>query len=243
LIKNIIQTVMNFIKGIIKAVWGFIGPYVKAAVNTMKVVITTVWNAIKDATTKVWDGIKGVVEDAIVALIKTVMTIKAKITGFFKGAVDWLKDAGKDIIQGLIDGIMAMIDKVRGAVETVTDAVGKFLPGSPVKEGPLKVLNRGHAGKQIVGMMIEGIESMAPALAAAMDLTTGAGVTLAAPTPPATQGRVRARRNQASTGLRLIEGRLTLDRDGKAFIRGVAEEVVDSDKRLAGIQRSMRRGR
>jgi hypothetical protein len=43
-------------------------------------------------------------------------------------------------------------------MSSVTSAIASKLPGSPVKEGVLTVLNHGYAGKQIVEMIAGGME-------------------------------------------------------------------------------------
>jgi len=75
---------------------------------------------------------------------------------------------GKSVVQGLIDGIRSMIPDVGSAISSVVGKIADALPGSPVKEGPLKVLNRGYAGKQIVGMLTGGIDSQRSAMSASM---------------------------------------------------------------------------
>lgn len=158
-IKAVTSAVWNAIKAAIQKVWEIIGPFVMQRIENIKNNITRVWNAIKDVTSKVWNGIKDVVGKAIDGVVNLAGNIKDRIFGFFSNAGTWLYDKGKEIIQGLIDGIGAMVSKVTDKVESVTGAIGKFLPGSPVKEGPLKVLNRGYAGKQIVNMILDGMGS------------------------------------------------------------------------------------
>jgi phage-related protein len=163
-LKAVTAAVWGAIKAIIMAVWNVIGPYVKRAVENIKAVITAVWNAIKSVTSTIWNGLKKIVSKAIDGVVDLAKGIKDRILSPLKYAGKWLYNKGKEIIMGLIDGIGAMIGKLKDKVNSVTDTIGKFLPGSPVREGPLKVLNKGYAGKQIVRMFMDGIEDMAPAL-------------------------------------------------------------------------------
>lgn len=64
---------------------------------------------------------------------------------------------GKELIQGLIDGITDKIQAVKDKMSEVADAIGGFLPGSPVKEGPLKSWNNGGAGKKLMEFLAKGI--------------------------------------------------------------------------------------
>ncbi len=190
-------------------------------------IINNAWGIIRNATTAAWNAVKAVIMSKIDGIVQDVIGLKDRITGFFSGAGDWLVDAGRDIIQGLIDGIMDMLDDLMGAVGKVTGAIGKFLPGSPVEEGPLKVLNRGYAGKQIVKMMIDGLASMTGPLADAMDGVVTVPTGYARPGPGSTPRPRRRGRGGATRRERLVSGELRLDPSGRAFITGVAVDADD----------------
>ena len=229
-IKSVITTVMGVIRAIIGAVWGYIGPYVMGVVNAMKSGISNAWNAIKSATSAIFGALKGIISGAIDDALGVINGLRETITGIFSGAAGWLIDAGANIIQGLIDGIASKIQAVTDIINSVTDKVAKFLPGSPVKEGPLKVLNNGYAGKQIVEMMISGIEDMAAPLASALNSSLAAPEPALAALPAGATARPRARGAGGDRRReRLIDGELRLDRSGRAFIRGVAVDADDDD--------------
>lgn len=236
-IKNAVSKVWNAILGILVKVWIRIWSVIKGPVERIKGLLSTAWNFIKNALSKAWNAMVKVVADKVGELLAKVTSLKNKITGFFSGAARWLFDAGKHIIQGLIDGIVSMIHKVTDTINGITKKVGNFLPGSPVKEGALRVLNRGHAGKQIVQMLVDGMESMRPVVE-----TTMAGVSTASvPADTGSFARTAASGRQGATGLRLVEGRLHIDPSGRAYIEGVAEEVVLGDKKFSHTMNRMRR--
>lgn len=120
-----------------------------------------------------WLRARGGVQTAVTLMINFVKSIPKKILDGLGNVGTMLLQAGKDIIGGLIDGIKSMIPDVGGALSAVGDKIGGFLPGSPVKEGPLKVLNRDYAGGQVVQMVVSGIMSQLPALRKAMAMTMG----------------------------------------------------------------------
>lgn len=62
-----------------------------------------------------------------------------------------LVDAGKQIAQGLIDGIKSKANDVIDAAKGLADGVKKLWPGSPVKEGPLRSWNDGKGGVSAAG--------------------------------------------------------------------------------------------
>lgn len=198
--------VWDGIKGIVSGVWNVIRGVVSQAINAVKTILGGVlatisllwsgtWNTIKTALSAVWDGIKSTVSDSIDSVMESVRGLKDDVVGFFSGAKDWLVDAGKNIVQGLIDGIGSMVralgDKISSVVSSITDR----LPGSPVKKGPLKVLNRGQAGAQIVKMLAEGMGAEVGTLARMADAAARAampGGTVSGP-------RIRAARFGAYT--------------------------------------------
>lgn len=212
------------VSGAIKGLWGFI----KGVVGGIRDTMVSAWNAIKSRTVAIFQGIVSAVQGKIQDLMGKVRNIKSQITGFFSGAATWLRDAGVKIVQGLIGGIESMVEKAKGALKKVTGGLGKLLPGSPVKEGPLRVLNRGYAGRQIVGMIIDGIEDMRPMLEMAMSDPLGS---FAAPSAGVIAGPTVAVEAGSSGGARIVSGTLSLDPSGRAFINGVA---VDADDRVSG---------
>lgn len=228
-IQKVTSTVWKGIQKVIQAVWGVIGGHVTAAVGKVKSVISAAWNAIKSATSAMWNAIVGVVRSGVDRLMDAVRSVKDKVVGFFSGAGQWLYNAGKAIIDGLIGGITAMAKKATDAVKNITAGVKNLLPGSPVKEGPLKVLNRGYAGEQIVKMVIGGMESMADPLARTMSDMLVAPDPSGYAAPDVTVRAAPTRDVEAGrTGsARLIDGELRLDPSGRAFISGVAIDMDD----------------
>lgn len=253
-IKKVISTVVDAVKAVVTRVWNAIksatttvwnaiksaidGPLsaaktiVSNIITGIKTTMSAAWNAIKSGVTSAWNGIKSAVSTGVDNVMNAVTGLKDRVVGFFSGAASWLYDKGKAIIQGLIDGIASMISAVADKVNSVTDAVGRFLPGSPVKEGPLKVLNRGRAGKQIVQMVIDGIADMARPLAGAMAGAVapvpvpGGAAGLTPVNPPSRGGRGRGGGSQRPSS-RLVSGTLRLDKSGRAFIRAVADDATD----------------
>lgn len=88
--------------------------------------------------------------------------------------------AGAAIMSNLISGLEQKLGSLRAVASEIASVIASFLPGSPVKTGPLKVLNHGYAGAQIVNMLTGGITSQlarmrATATTMASDVATGFG--------------------------------------------------------------------
>ena len=99
------------------------------------------WNAIKSIFTGFVDAWKsgiGVIKNWIDKAINFVENLASSIGGILgnlgKKALQW----GKDMIEGFINGIKAVKDKIKGAVSGVADKIKSFLHFSRPDEGPLR---------------------------------------------------------------------------------------------------------
>lgn len=70
--------------------------------------------------------------------------------------------AGQQIVQRIAAGIRAGIGAVTGAISSVASAIARALPGSPVKEGVLTILNNtaSNPGAKIVEMIGAGMQTV-----------------------------------------------------------------------------------
>lgn len=145
-IWTIIQTVVGWIseyvvskftaaKAAALLIWEALKAGISLAVNAIKSVINTIGSIVSTVI-----GFFGRIKDGIVdkwnAALDFVKGIPGKIVNVITDAKDKFLNAGKAIIQGLIDGIGAMVQKVKDAVGNVLEAARNLLPHSPAKEGP-----------------------------------------------------------------------------------------------------------
>jgi TP901 family phage tail tape measure protein len=163
-IKSFAIWVFNGIASAISSAWNAVSSFVHWVWNGITGFLSSAWNTIKSIASGLWMAIKNVIGDRLNEAYNTVKGWVGKVQSFFSGAGTWLADAGRKIVQGLIDGIMGMIGKLDAAVKKLTGIITSHLPGSPVKTGPLKILNRGYAGKQITRMIADGMEAGLPYL-------------------------------------------------------------------------------
>lgn len=152
-------------------------------------------------------------------VVTFVATIPSRVLGALGDLGSTLYSAGRDLIQGLIDGIKDMLPDIGGAIGAVAGKVRDFFPGSPVKEGPLKSWNRGGAGKRLVGLLADGLGDMTPVERAAARLASGVNVRGTSMSGAALVG-------VGATSGQSIHGVLSIDRDGVAYIEGVARAAV-----------------
>lgn len=157
-----------------------VGTVVRAiglAISVVARIITTVASfgrGVGEAATKVFNFANKVGT--------TINGIPGKIKGALGNAGTMLLNAGKDIIQGLIDGILSKIKDLGGAMGKIGGKIKGFLPGSPVKEGPLTSWNNGAAGRRLIDLLALGLEDTRPVATA---MTRVASTVATGATPPA----------------------------------------------------------
>lgn len=206
LVVGIIMAAVNLIVAIWNAAWSLVTGLLNTAMNAIGAAVSAGINFVVSTV----GGLPGRAMAALGGIISALVSRGSElIQGFHNGAMTiaaavmaWaaglpgdilafigdvgsiLYDAGVAIIQGLIDGIESMLGTLGDVAGGIADTVGGFLPGSPVKEGALRALNKGHAGKEIVRMLMSGMASEGSALARQMahlaELTSGSFTTLPA---------------------------------------------------------------
>ncbi len=118
---------------------------------------------VKDVA-KFVSGLKDKFNEAV-AFIKG---IPGKVVAALGSLATTFYNKGVELIQGLINGISAKIGDIKAKMGEVASAIGGFLPGSPVKEGPLTSWNKGGAGRRLMDVLAKGIDDGKPAVVAAV---------------------------------------------------------------------------
>ncbi|MDI6908634.1 hypothetical protein [Nocardioides sp.] len=146
---------------VIRAVVGKAVAVVKAIVTTeirvVRTIITGAWNVVKTATKAAWTAFKNIITTQVRLAVAVVRGIKDKVSAVFSGALDWLVDAGKNIIRGLISGIDSMIGAVKDKLGKLTDLIPD-IKGPPAKDRRLLR----PAGQMIIEGLIDGIDDAIP---------------------------------------------------------------------------------
>ncbi len=173
-IKQVSGAVWGFIQDIIGTVAGWIRDRIGDIVGFV-VGLVVKFNELRARVGEVVGNVIGFfgdlgrgIGDKIGQAIGFVKEIPRRILDALGNVGRILFDAGKSIIQGLIDGIKNMIGGVGRAIGSVAQTVRDFLPFSPAKRGPLS--GRGapnYAGMAISTMVTEGILRGLPDVAGA----------------------------------------------------------------------------
>jgi hypothetical protein len=156
------RAVWDAVLGTIRRVVGAIVGAVRTRVNDARAAVVAAWNTALSRTRTLWASVVTAVTNKVDTVVQKARGLKDRITAAFAGAGGWLVEAGKAIVQGLIDGIMSKISALRAAAGILAGIIRDRFPGSPVKEGPLKSWNNGGAGKRLVDSLAEGMSDTRP---------------------------------------------------------------------------------
>ena len=154
--KEAWSNLVSFVSGIVENVKGKIGAARAWIATQWANLKTNLINPIRDGISSAITWISGLPGRAASALGNIGSTLVAK---------------GKALIQGFINGIKSMIGAVGNAVSSAVGSALDWLPGSPVKKGPLMVVNQlsTNPGAKLARMIADGfntqMQAFTPALA------------------------------------------------------------------------------
>lgn len=128
--SSFVSSVEDFLKKGIKKIGDFVSNAKNAAIDFMKGII----NGITSKAGEVVSGIGSMVTN----MVNKVKEIPGKVKSAVSGAVGWLKETGRNIVQGLINGISGMFGNVKDMVSRLAHLIPE-----PIR----KVLNIGSPSK------------------------------------------------------------------------------------------------
>lgn len=168
-LRPYIEATVNAIAFLLTKAWNFIVETAKKVWGALVAFFKLLWGGITgtfdDAKAKIIaaiDGIKVIVDKireffgqlkaaadkGVGPLLDFIKQIPGKVLDGLGNFASLLFNKGKDLVQGLIDGIKSMFGKLKDTASDLIKNVSKFLPGSPAEEGPLSgsgyVLKRGE---------------------------------------------------------------------------------------------------
>lgn len=124
----------------IVSVWTGITGSISGAVSSIWGCITGAWNNVKTTTSNIFNGVKSFLSNVwnsiFTAISTTVTNIWNKITGIWNQIINYLQginlfEVGKNIIEGMINGVMSManavVDKVKGIGDSIKNSIKSAL--------------------------------------------------------------------------------------------------------------------
>ena len=147
-VSGFISSVLSAIWNVVSSIWNRISSAVSNVLNAIRSVVSSVWNSIKSTISNVmqsisstvssiWDNIRSAVSDKISGIQSTIQNGFDAAVGYIKGLASDAWNWGRDIIQGIIDGIQSAIGWLADCVTNVADTIRDFLHFSVPDKGPL----------------------------------------------------------------------------------------------------------
>lgn len=142
LIKGAINTPLDLIKDLFQLFTDFVTGHWSKLWNDVKKTASDLWNniygtisgtlgdigkAVVTGAKSIWDGFKNGTAEALKSIGKAVGDVKNTVVNVFNDAIHWLEQVGKDIVQGLINGISSMASNVGGALGNIASNIGNAL--------------------------------------------------------------------------------------------------------------------
>lgn len=113
---------LNLIRAIWSAVWTWVSNFIEVRVAVIMAVIQRVREVVA-IMRNAFEQARSAVVDRLNAVISFVTGIPGRILGALGNLGSLLYNAGRDIIQGMINGIRDMISKLVGAISSVLDRI------------------------------------------------------------------------------------------------------------------------
>jgi TP901 family phage tail tape measure protein len=153
----------NRMANLIRAVWGFIGPYITIAIKTIQIIIGQVISVVTGIWNAGWNRFSSIVS-----------TVWGGIKSFFVGTWNFIVGiftSARDRIIGIINGVKAVVDRIRQFFNQLKDAASGGVSGliSFVSQIPRRIIsalgNLGSSlvskGRDLIQGFINGIRGMA----------------------------------------------------------------------------------
>ncbi|GAA4626868.1 hypothetical protein GCM10023196_036870 [Actinoallomurus vinaceus] len=163
------KLVWGIVVDALKIAWHYIRDVVTLGIHQVLDIIAIVMDLLTGKWGKAWSNVKKLASDTFKGTIKI-------IKDFASGFGNLLYDAGRNLIQGLINGIKSMASGAWNTMHDLIQGLRNYLPFSPAKVGPLS--GRGDpllSGMEIANRLATGMTANAHVVSAAADTLAAAG--------------------------------------------------------------------
>ena len=180
-IKKVFSNALEAVKKIVSQYWDWIKESTSKAFNKIKEILSNIWNGIKnfftETLTSIWNNIKQKFSDMKNSVKDKVKEVKQTIKNNWNSAVEFLKNidlmqVGKDIIQGLIDGIGSMARAAKNKAKEIAGGITGGIKNLLKISSPSKVL--AEIGRWTGEGLAEGIAKTASIVERSSDVLADA---------------------------------------------------------------------
>lgn len=144
-IKAATSAAWEWVKSKISGLWSGIVSAVTGAAGRVKSVLSSAWSAVKGAVSSAWNSVKSTISNAINRAYNTVRNIASKF-----------KSIGKNIIQGIINGITGAASRLYGKLKDMASSALNAAKSVLGISSPSRVFAR-EVGRWIPAGVADGI--------------------------------------------------------------------------------------
>lgn len=155
-IKTTASNVWNGIKTFVSAGIAVVKTVISSGIAAVKAVWTAGWNVIKTVLSTAWNSMKTAVSNGINGVVNFFRSLPGKITGTLSGLPGKMLSIGKNIIQGMINGIKSMVGSAISAAKNVGTNIMNGVKGVLGIHSPSREMKK--IGKYIVNGLTIGIK-------------------------------------------------------------------------------------
>ena len=107
-IQQIVSSVWSGIQGVISGALSIVKGYITGAMGVISGVFSGVWSSISSTVSGAWNGIKSSISSGVSSAVSTIATLPSRAVSALGSIGSTLINAGKNLIQGFINGISSM---------------------------------------------------------------------------------------------------------------------------------------
>lgn len=184
-IKAVIATVTAALRGDWSAAWNGMKNIVSGVWRTIVGAVTGAMNIVKSVFALAWSVVARTVSDAITRVIGYVSGIRARILGALSGAATWLANTGRNLIEGLWNGINDKVGWIRRQISGFVDNVKGWFKDFFGIHSPSRVM--ADLGRYLPAGLAQGITGAGGLVTSAWSRVTGGLTTNLAAQMPAVE--------------------------------------------------------
>jgi phage-related minor tail protein len=155
-IKMIVIGVFQMVKAIITQAIAFLLVTIGSGLEIIFGIFNRIFPGISDKAREMWNRIKQFFSEGASNIKTTLINVLQSLPDTIGNIGSSIYNAGGKLIDQLVNGIKAGINKVKSICKDVTNAIADFFPHSPAKEGALKTFPQ--VGYTLMEQLMAGIE-------------------------------------------------------------------------------------
>lgn len=176
-VKTTVQGSLGSVKATVQTGMNLVRTIVQTALSAVRSVFTSTFNAVKSIVTSGMSAVKSAVQSGINAVVSFFKGLVGKITGALAGLPGKLGTIGRQMIEGMINGIKSMaanvVDSIVGVANGAIDGAKRLLgihsPSRVFRDEVGKQISRGLAAGVTAdqGKAVKAVEDLSKAVAKA----------------------------------------------------------------------------